>query len=259
MEHALSLPQLRASKRARGAGRAGRARTICWSNSSPHDRASGPHRRTRGATRHHAPLRRSARSRRTPPHGTRPRSSRASFTARPPPRACSASAFPRSTAARRPTCSPASILAEEFALAGIGGLHAGLFSHQIGAPPIAGRQRGAEGARAAAGLAGEKISALAITEPGGGSDVANLRTTARARRRRLRRQRREDVHHLGHARRLLHRRGAHRRRRRVRCLAAADRARPPRLHAHAAEEDGLVVLRHRDACISTMCACRRPT
>ena len=28
-------------------------------------------------------------------------------------------------------------------------------------------------------LAGEKISALAITEPSGGSDVANLRTTAR--------------------------------------------------------------------------------
>ncbi|MFK4619453.1 alkylation response protein AidB-like acyl-CoA dehydrogenase [Bradyrhizobium diazoefficiens] len=28
-------------------------------------------------------------------------------------------------------------------------------------------------------LAGEKISALAITEPGGGSDVANLRTRAR--------------------------------------------------------------------------------
>src|SRR5262249_58634992 len=28
-------------------------------------------------------------------------------------------------------------------------------------------------------LAGEKISALAITEPGGGSDVANLVTTAR--------------------------------------------------------------------------------
>ncbi len=28
-------------------------------------------------------------------------------------------------------------------------------------------------------LAGEKISALAITEPSGGSDVANLKTTAR--------------------------------------------------------------------------------
>jgi acyl-CoA dehydrogenase len=28
-------------------------------------------------------------------------------------------------------------------------------------------------------LAGEKISALAITEPGGGSDVAHLKTSAR--------------------------------------------------------------------------------
>ena len=67
------------------------------------------------------------------------------------------------------------ILAEEIALAGVGGVHAGLFSHQIGAPPVArAGTRGAEGARAAAVLAGEKISALAITEPGGGSDVANL-------------------------------------------------------------------------------------
>ncbi len=72
------------------------------------------------------------------------------------------------------------ILSEEIALAGAGGVHAGLFSHQIGAPPIA--AVGSEELKARVLpdiLAGRKISALAITEPTGGSDVANLRTTAR--------------------------------------------------------------------------------
>ena len=72
------------------------------------------------------------------------------------------------------------ILAEEIALAGVGGVHAGLFSHQIGAPPIALAGNAELKARVLPPvLAGEKISALAITEPGGGSDVAQLRTSAR--------------------------------------------------------------------------------
>ena len=71
------------------------------------------------------------------------------------------------------------ILAEEIALAGVGGVHAGLFSHQIGAPPVARAGSAELKARVLpAVLAGEKISALAITEPGGGSDVANLATRA---------------------------------------------------------------------------------
>ena len=45
-----------------------------------------------------------------------------------------------------------------------GGVLASLLSHNIGLPPV---------------LAGEQIAALAITEPGGGSDVAQLKTTAR--------------------------------------------------------------------------------
>ena len=62
----------------------------------------------------------------------------------------------------------------------LGGVHAGLFSHQIGAPPIAHGGSAELKARVLPGvLAGEKISALAITEPGGGSDVANLVTSAR--------------------------------------------------------------------------------
>jgi acyl-CoA dehydrogenase len=72
------------------------------------------------------------------------------------------------------------ILAEEIALAGVGGVHASLFSHQIGAPPIALAGSAALKARVLPPvLSGEKISALAITEPGGGSDVAALTTSAR--------------------------------------------------------------------------------
>jgi acyl-CoA dehydrogenase len=71
------------------------------------------------------------------------------------------------------------VSAEEFSQAGVGGLSASLFSHTIGAPPIA--AVGSEELKRRvlpAILSGEKISALAITEPSGGSDVANLKTKA---------------------------------------------------------------------------------
>ncbi|WP_288108846.1 acyl-CoA dehydrogenase family protein [Limnobacter sp.] len=63
--------------------------------------------------------------------------------------------------------------------AGSGGLLAGLFSHNIGLPPLI--NHGSEAlvqSIAPAVLRGELISALAITEPTGGSDVANLKTRA---------------------------------------------------------------------------------
>lgn len=63
--------------------------------------------------------------------------------------------------------------------AGSGGLLAGLFSHNIGLPPLI--NHGSDAlvqAIAPAVLRGELISALAITEPTGGSDVANLKTRA---------------------------------------------------------------------------------
>src|ERR1043166_1444862 len=65
------------------------------------------------------------------------------------------------------------VAAQELARAGAGGISASLMSHSIGAPPIA-RAARAE-VRAAVLpqiLSGRKISALAITEPSGGSDVA---------------------------------------------------------------------------------------
>jgi len=73
-----------------------------------------------------------------------------------------------------------SIMAEELARSGSGGLIASLVSHRIGSPPIAAHGSGVQKERFLRPvLEGRKIAALAITEPGGGSDVANLRTTAR--------------------------------------------------------------------------------
>lgn len=72
------------------------------------------------------------------------------------------------------------IASQELARPGAGGIAASLMSHTIGAPPIAHAARSSVRARLLPPiLAGEKISALAITEPGGGSDVAQLSTTAR--------------------------------------------------------------------------------
>jgi acyl-CoA dehydrogenase len=63
---------------------------------------------------------------------------------------------------------------------GSGGLLASLFSLNIGMPPVA-RYGSAQLQREVIPpvLRGEKIAALAITEPGGGSDVASLRTSAK--------------------------------------------------------------------------------
>ena len=71
------------------------------------------------------------------------------------------------------------VLTEELARTGSGGLIASLMSHGIATPPIAHAGTPEQKARFAMPvLAGEKIAALAITEPGGGSDVANLKTKA---------------------------------------------------------------------------------
>src|SRR5665213_1692127 len=72
------------------------------------------------------------------------------------------------------------VASQELAGAGAGGISSSLMSHTIGAPPIARAGRPEIKARVLPEiLAGQKISALAITEPSGGSDVANLRTSAR--------------------------------------------------------------------------------
>jgi acyl-CoA dehydrogenase len=72
------------------------------------------------------------------------------------------------------------IATEEIARAGSGGLMASLFSHNIGLPPIVAHADEALQKRIVPDvLAGRQIAALAITEPGGGSDVARLACRAR--------------------------------------------------------------------------------
>jgi len=69
--------------------------------------------------------------------------------------------------------------AEEVARAGCGGVQASLGSHGIALPPIVAHGSEALKQRVVPPvLRGEKIAALCITEPGGGSDVAALKTTA---------------------------------------------------------------------------------
>ena len=63
---------------------------------------------------------------------------------------------------------------------GSGGLMASLFSHNIGLPPVVRHGSAVLQQQVIPDvLAGKKIAALAITEPGGGTDVSALKTTAR--------------------------------------------------------------------------------
>jgi acyl-CoA dehydrogenase len=68
---------------------------------------------------------------------------------------------------------------EELAAVGAGGLGASLMTHSIGLPPILAMGTDEMKRRIAVPvLSGDKIIALGITEPSGGSDVANLKTKA---------------------------------------------------------------------------------
>ena len=75
----------------------------------------------------------------------------------------------------------AAVFVEELARCGSGGVAAGLGAHAgIALPPI--ERFGTEAQKQrylVPGLRGERIAALAITEPGAGSDVAGIRTHAR--------------------------------------------------------------------------------
>ncbi|MGH9844666.1 MAG: acyl-CoA dehydrogenase family protein [Blastocatellia bacterium] len=71
------------------------------------------------------------------------------------------------------------VASDELARAGSGGVSASLLSHTIAAPPIlAAGSREMKARVLPPILAGEKIAALAITEPSGGSDVAGIKTSA---------------------------------------------------------------------------------
>ena len=72
------------------------------------------------------------------------------------------------------------VLMTELCRSGSGGVVAALFSNYIGLPPV--QRFGSDEMKARVITpcqSGEAIAALAITEPGGGSDVARIKTTAR--------------------------------------------------------------------------------
>ena len=72
------------------------------------------------------------------------------------------------------------IVGEELARTSVGGISATLLVHGIGLPPVINFASEAVKQQVApAVLEGSKRISLGITEPGGGSDVANLQTTAR--------------------------------------------------------------------------------
>lgn len=72
------------------------------------------------------------------------------------------------------------IVAEELTRSGSPGLSASLGTHVIALPPILNAGTDAQKRRwLPPVLRGDRIAALAVTEPGGGSDVASIRTTAR--------------------------------------------------------------------------------
>ncbi len=72
------------------------------------------------------------------------------------------------------------ITSEELARVGVGGLSSSLMVHSIGLPPVVNFATDEVKEQVApAVLDGSKRISLGITEPGGGSDVANLQTTAR--------------------------------------------------------------------------------
>jgi acyl-CoA dehydrogenase len=71
------------------------------------------------------------------------------------------------------------VVNEEFMRGGSPGLVASLYSHGIALPPLI--KYGTEEQKekfVKPVVAGDRVAALAVTEPGGGSDVANLQTTA---------------------------------------------------------------------------------
>ena len=72
------------------------------------------------------------------------------------------------------------IMTEEIARPGVGGIFPSLLIHGIGLPPVANfASEAIKQEVVPAVLDGSKRISLGITEPGGGSDVANLQTTAR--------------------------------------------------------------------------------
>ena len=155
------------------------------------------------------------------------------------------------------------VFSEEMARCGSGGVAAGIGGHVgIATPPIF--KFGTEEQKQrwlVPAIKGEKIAALAITEPGAGSDVAGHQDLRAPRRRRVRRERLEDLHHERRARRHLRHRGEdHRGGRPPRHLVPRAREREWRASRSRASSRSSAGTRPTPASSrSPTCACRRRT
>ena len=152
--------------------------------------------------------------------------------------------------------------AEEIARAGCGGVQASLGSHGIALPPIVAHGSAElQAPRGAAGAGGRQDRRVVHHRAGRRLRRGGAEDHRGARRRPLRRDRREDLHHLGRARRLPDRRGAHRPGQQGpgRRVAAGDRRRHAGPDAQRTQEDGLVEQRHRAPALRRAAACRWPT
>ena len=149
-------------------------------------------------------------------------------------------------------------------------LHAGARHHDDGARvdlpavprrPSAPRRRSRKFLPPA--VTGDLLFGIGMTEPGAGSDLANIQTRADPRRRPLRRERRQDLHLDRPARRRLHHRREDRPERQAGpqgCQPPAHRSRHARLRARPeAREARLPGAGHERALLRGLHACRPRT
>ena len=142
------------------------------------------------------------------------------------------------------------VFVEELARCGCGGVPMALSVQTHMCTPALGGvrlRRPAGAAGCGPPIAGEKIGAIAITEPDAGSDVAGISTRARARRRQLGDQRPEAVHHQRAPRRLPHLRRPDR-----------SRLRAPRHLAVHRRHEAARACRCRGSCRSSGCSRATP-
>ena len=155
------------------------------------------------------------------------------------------------------------ILGEQIAAAGVGGAGLGITLHNdICLPYFLSYCTDEQKQRWLPGIAsGELITAVAMTEPGAGSDLAGIRTSARRDGDHYVVNGSQDVHHQRHQRRPGDHRGADRRRsRHTRHVAARPRARAcPASSAAATSTSSACTPRTPPSCRSPTSGCRSRT
>ena len=228
----------------------------CGARSSPRNTTSSARASTRSS---------SGRSRPTTSSGTTPASCPATCSPRPAPPGSSAWPSPRSTAAAGSTTSATTwSSARSCSTPASAGAGLGLTLHNdICLPVLPALLPTTSSARAGcpASRRASSITAIAMTEPGIGSDLASMTHDGDPRRRPLRRQRLEDVHHQRHQRRPRDHRGedrpdaAPRGHDRCSCSSGAWTA----SSAAATSTRSACTRRTPPSCSSPTCTCPSPT